>query len=107
MKNIFEAINQARKIHSLCNVRARELRRKSKHVKRSNNTATWIKNMAKVDKLNAAAEVLENRGTKVWFSVTAFQGKYINWKNIHEIDGVTYCGIFELIDGAAKHKSAI
>jgi hypothetical protein len=106
MKNLLEAINQARYIHTLCNMRAREMRCKAKGIRRSNNTAIWIKQDRQIDALNAAAETLENRGTKVWFSVTAFQGKYINWKNIHTIDGQTYCGIFELIEAAEKHQSA-
>lgn len=105
MKTILEQINQARYISINCRLKAAEIEQKIKNIKHSNNTKIWIKNDRKKDALKREIEMLNNRADKVWGAVTDFQGKYINWKNLHTVEGVTYCGILELINASFSHSS--
>lgn len=105
-KDILTAINQARYIAFMCNTRANELTNQAKAIKYSKNVKVWINNSAKKDILLLRAELLRSRAVNVWNSVTGYQGKWINYRDIHTVDGVQYCGIINLIDASFTHASA-
>lgn len=108
-KDILTSINQARYISCLCRERAGKLSEKLSKLNRSrsSNIDVVLRNMNKKDVLKMQIDRLNDRADKVWGAVTDFQGKYINWKNLHEVEGKTYSGIIELITASYQHSSAI
>jgi hypothetical protein len=102
MKNALQAIKQARKIHTNCTVRANKLEMTAIKLKFGSTVKSHCDCINKRYDMNKQAEMLRKRGEKVWSAATSFQGKYIDWKNIHVIDGKTYNGIFELLDASLK-----
>jgi len=63
-------------------LRAEKLRNEAKNIKRTNNVKLWIDRMNKKDELLRRADIVENRGRKIWASVGDYQGKYVNWRNV-------------------------
>ena len=55
--------------------------------KRIKDVKKWIEASNQADKLNRAADQTESRGRKVWTATTAYQGKYVNWRNLTK-DGI-------------------
>lgn len=104
-KNILEQINQARYIAMVCNKNAAALRVKLSATPRGKSIDVIIKNMNKKDAISRRIELLEGRARKVWFAVTDYQGKYINWKDLQKVEGKTYCGILELLEASFTHPS--
>lgn len=104
-KDILTYINQARYIAYMCNTRAEDLTKQAEGIKASRNTRIWLKQQAQKDLLKLRAAILRDRATKVWYAVTGYQGKYINYRDVHVIDGIQYTGIIALIDASFTHKS--
>lgn len=104
-KNLLEYINQARHIAYVCNTRANELDNQAAKIKHPKDVKKWLENQNKKDILKLRAALLRDRAVKVWGSVTSYQGKYINYRDVHTIDGITYHGIISLIDGSFNHLS--
>jgi hypothetical protein len=102
MKNALQAIKQARKIHTECNNRAQKIEARIIKMKYGKTVASHVKYINGKWDMEQEVNRLRERGAKVWSAVTSFQGKYIDWKNIHVIDGKTYNGIFELLDASLK-----
>jgi len=107
-KSILECINQARYISTMYRFMAQSLRIQIYNIdrkKHTHNVNLQIERISKKDALQRRIEICNKRSDNVWGAVTAFQGKYINWKNIHVVDGVEYCGILQLIDASFEHPS--
>lgn len=106
MKDVIQAIGQASRIQTECNKRARIISGKISAIERKQLKTKNIKQRIKLsnDKtwLEIEQERLINRGMKVWYSVTDFKGKYIQWKNNHLVNGKWYSGTIELIQEAHK-----
>lgn len=86
--------NRANIILSACCLRANDLRRKADILSRAKVCSKKIfEVIAKVDEMQLRAERIEARGRKVWDSVTSYQGKYVNWRELTE-DGQP---IFDMI----------
>lgn len=100
MKNILEQINQARYICTQYRIMARGLRRYADRMKLRKAT-----DINRCYDIRCRAELFESRADKIWYTVTGYQGPFINYKDVHVVDGITYVGLISLLDGSIAHPS--
>lgn len=81
--DLLKIFNKAHTILTASVLRADHLRRKADILKRSKHSdKRHLEIINKADQLTEAADRTESRGRKIWASITNFQGKYINWRNL-------------------------
>lgn len=84
---LLKIFNKAHIILTASILRAEHLRNKAEQITGNRfgpwkNVSKWIEGSNQADKLKREADRTETRGRNVWASVTDFQGKYINWRNL-------------------------